>query len=167
MNVLSRRRFLRGGFSAEPGVLRPPWALPEPAFVDRCTRCDACISACPAAILAAGSGGFPLVDFGRGECTFCGDCARACVPGALDPARPLAWQLAVRVGAGCLAAANIVCRSCGDACQSAAIRFRPQVGLAARPVVDAAACNGCGACVRACPQDAVDLVAPADATIAA
>lgn len=167
VTALSRRRFLRGEFSAEPGVLRPPWALAEPAFAGRCTRCDACVAACPTAILVAGSGGFPVVDFARGECTFCGDCVRACEPGALDMAQPQPWQLALRIDAGCLAAANIVCRSCGDSCQSAAIRFRPQVGMAAQPQVDPAACNGCGACVRACPQGAVALFARSDAAIAA
>jgi len=47
-------------------------------IVDRCTRCGACAAACPETIITAGDGGFPAVDFHRGECTFCGACADAC-----------------------------------------------------------------------------------------
>jgi ferredoxin len=45
-----RRFFLRGGVKPPPtpvSVPRPPWALPEAAFVQACTRCDACVAACP------------------------------------------------------------------------------------------------------------------------
>ena len=80
---ISRASLLRGRLRGGPPPLRPPWALAEPAFLEACTRCDACRAACPEGILVRGSGGFPLVDFQRGECTFCGRCAAACEDGAL------------------------------------------------------------------------------------
>ena len=66
MNDTSRRQFLRGDFSGRDMPLRPPWALREREFAQRCTRCDACNDACPTGIIVRGQGGFPEVDFSRG-----------------------------------------------------------------------------------------------------
>ncbi|MCC4119180.1 4Fe-4S dicluster domain-containing protein, partial [Aromatoleum toluclasticum] len=79
----SRRGFLRGRFRADPDMLRPPWAVPEGVFEDVCTRCGDCLKACPPAILVSAPGGYPVVDFSRGECSFCGDCVAACKAEAL------------------------------------------------------------------------------------
>lgn len=57
----------------------------------------------------------------------------------------------------CLAFANVVCRSCSDACSEAAIRFSPRLGGAALPEVIAERCTACGDCVSACPASAVKL----------
>lgn len=73
-----------------------------------------------------------------------------------DPAAP---KLAV-IGVGCIAfAQNVVCRSCGDVCDVAAIRFSPRVGGAACPAVLDAHCTGCGECISACPANAITLTA--------
>ncbi|WFU16945.1 4Fe-4S binding protein [Bradyrhizobium sp. CB3481] len=61
------------------------------------------------------------------------------------------------IGDGCLAEAGIFCRSCGDACPTSAIRFRPRIGLPPQAVVNEAACTGCGECVTACPGEAITL----------
>ena len=61
------------------------------------------------------------------------------------------------INGDCLAEAGIVCRSCGDACVAAAIRFRPRIGLPPQAVVNEAACTGCGDCVGACPGQAIWL----------
>ena len=58
----------------------------------------------------------------------------------------------------CLAFQNVVCRSCADACEPAAIRFTPRIGGAAQPMLIAARCTGCGECVTVCPASALDLV---------
>lgn len=68
-----------------------------------------------------------------------------------------------RIGEGCLAARRVVCRSCGDACEARAIRFRPEVGGAGWPVTYEAACSGCGACVSVCPAGAIDMTERAPA----
>lgn len=151
----SRRGFLRGRPSAPP-PLRPPWALPESDFADRCTRCGDCIAACPTRILVVEAGGYPGVDFQRGECTFCGDCATACRTGALvGGGTP--WRLSVLISESCLPRHGVECRGCQDACPSAAIRFQPRLGGPALPAVDAERCTGCGACAAPCPVQAIAL----------
>jgi len=68
----------------------------------------------------------------------------------------LAKPVAV-IGGDCLAEAGIFCRSCGDACGEAAIRFYPRIGLPPQAIVNEAACTGCGECVGACPGAAITL----------
>jgi ferredoxin-type protein NapF len=153
----SRRGFFRGR-PRPKAEIRPPWALDEAAFIDACTRCNDCLGACPEHIVVAGDGGFPTVDFHRGECTFCGDCASACKPGALkrsEGGQP--WLLKAYIGPACLPAKGVECRICGDFCDARAIRFTPRLGGAPLPEIVAESCTGCGACVAPCPVAAVTI----------
>lgn len=142
-----RRALLRGG--RREGLPFPPWALAE--FTRRCTRCDACVAACEERILVRGDGGFPRVDFQRGECTFCGACAAACEVGAFSATDRSPWSLRVTLAGDCLAEQGISCRSCEDVCGPRALRFRLQRGGRADLEIDIDRCNGCGACISACP----------------
>jgi len=153
----SRRQFLRGDLHSPSVSVRPPWALTEAEFVGRCTRCDACRTACPTGIIIRGPGGFPAVDFARGECTFCGGCAQACEAGALRHAAGAAWRVKAEIGTACLALKQVVCLSCGDACEVRAIRFRLRAGRVAVPGLDTETCTGCGACHGACPAGAIAM----------
>jgi ferredoxin-type protein NapF len=150
----TRRQFLRGRFgeSASP---RPPWAAAEPEFLARCTRCDACIDACPEHILVRGSGGFPQVDFTNGGCTFCRACVDACEPRALERTDAAPWALKASIAPSCLALNRVVCSTCAERCEARAIRFRPALGAVPAPAVDLDRCTGCGACVAACPVSAI------------
>ena len=158
-----RRAFLRGRPRPGPSPIRPPWAVAE-GFSTACTRCGTCVPACPEGIVAIGDGGFPAVDFRRGECSFCGACADACphpVFQRTDPATGVArgpWDLAAAIAEpACFSVQRVFCRSCGDVCPQSAIRFRLAPGGAALPVVEQDACSGCGACVSACPAGAVTV----------
>ncbi|MBL4614468.1 MAG: ferredoxin-type protein NapF [Magnetovibrio sp.] len=166
----------RFGASANAAVvapIRPPWSRQETQFIDACTQCDKCLSACDEGIVIRGAGGYPEIDFQRGECTFCGDCAKVCTPGAiffqkcdqdlpqqLPPALPsaLPWSLDAKISSACLSAKAITCRVCGDRCDARAIRFQLSVGGIADPIIDQTACTGCGACVAPCPVNAVVLI---------
>ena len=163
--ALSRRSFLSGKFSRPVVELPPPWALPQALFEQACTRCDACIAACPSRIVKRGAGGYPSIDFllGAGVCTFCGDCVTACLPRALPREEDAApWQLKAGIKSSCLAFQDVVCRSCGDACGETAIRFSPLLRGAARPELDMKRCTGCGACVGVCPVGAMKVASPQD-----
>lgn len=73
-------------------------------------------------------------------------------PGAAEPG--------LIVGDTCLARRGVVCQTCRDACPEGAVRFPPLLARVALPVVDLAACTGCGACVEACPVGAIRMNPP-------
>jgi ferredoxin-type protein NapF len=158
----SRRAFfgIRRAGSVNP--IRPPWAISEADFVDVCTRCSACVEVCPTDLLVKGSGGFPEADFTPGRapdgCTFCGKCLESCRNRALlkQPGQA-AWTLKAVFGEDCLAAQSVVCRTCGEVCETGAIRFPPRLGGVSLPQLDADACTGCGVCQADCPTVAIRI----------
>ena len=154
-HLASRRAFLTGRRDA-PAAPRPPGALPEPAFRRACTRCGDCVAACPEAVLSVDAEGRPGFEPALGACTFCGRCAEAC-PGEALSAAPAPYPWIAEAAAGCLSLNGVACRACEDRCDARAIRFRPLLGGRAAPLIDAAACTGCGACVAPCPADAIAL----------
>ncbi|MGO4222973.1 ferredoxin-type protein NapF [Lysobacter sp. TAF61] len=152
----SRRALLLGRQAART-PLRPPWALAESEFVDACTGCGACVERCPEQVLVRGAGGYAVFDPRLGECTFCGDCVDACAPNALDrDVAAMPWHTLAVAGDACLPRHGVVCSSCRDACPERAIAF-PLSTSVPTPVVDAARCNGCGACVGVCPVEAMAI----------
>lgn len=157
--AISRRQFLRGDLSGKRRAIRPPWARDEAAFAESCTRCGDCIVACPESILVLGAEGYPTVDFRRGDCSFCAECADRCTSGALRRPKGVTppWTLRAEFGERCLNTRGVVCSSCAEYCEAGAIRIRPRVGGAGQPEIDPALCNGCGACYRPCPVEAIAL----------
>lgn len=155
--ALSRRALfgrLRGG-----GVqLRPPWSRCEEVFTDLCTRCGDCIAACETKVIVSGHAGYPVVDFKQGHCTFCGKCRDACQSDCFEGSDTRApWTLEATIDKGCVELGGVTCRICQDACEPGAILFRPMAGGRATPSVVLERCNGCGACVGACPVHAVTV----------
>ncbi|MGF1699305.1 ferredoxin-type protein NapF [Photobacterium makurazakiensis] len=151
----SRRRLLT---RRRPDLQRMPWVVDEDVFTDSCTRCNKCISACETQIITKGDGGFPIVDFNRGECTFCYRCADSCPEPLFQPQTEQPWPLVAQINEGCLAHKNIECRSCGDMCDVQAIHFKLQFGGVAKPELNWVDCTGCGACVSVCPTSAITMV---------
>ena len=150
-----RRNFLTGRRLSLPDRPRPPWARAA-SVAAACTGCGACVPACPQGIVALDETGRPALDFSGSECSFCGACAEACPEPVFDRAIPAFEHRAV-IGADCFAGRGIVCQSCGDACPESAIRFRPRLGGPALPELATDRCSGCGACVSACPAQAIAI----------
>lgn len=152
----SRRLFLRGRLSVSDPPVRLPWALDDARFTALCSRCDACISACPQQILVRGDGGFPQLDFQRGDCTFCHACVDVCEQ-PLFHHRPQPWHAVAGISTACLAQQGVYCQNCKDACAPRAIGFVGGVAGIPQPVVDPSTCTGCGACVAPCPTAAIAI----------
>ena len=156
--AVSRRLFLHGDFNTS-GKIRPPWSIDEKAFIDRCTRCFECASACPSHLIIKGDGGFPEISFKRHGCDFCEACVRACSPGALvkSDEQEFAWLQVASITDQCFSKRGVVCRSCGEICETRAIRFIPGVGGLQTVELNTEQCNGCGECVHVCPAHAIEI----------
>ena len=139
--------------------VRPPGALPEPAFVAACTRCGECASICPVhaiTMLPATAGlaaGTPVLDVAATACIMCDGmpCAAACPTPALD-VPPWGWrdvQMAeIMIDQGrCITWRDVECGICVRVCPVGEDALK--LDERGRPVVGAA-CTGCGACIAAC-----------------
>jgi ferredoxin-type protein NapF len=146
------------GRAGKTPAIRPPWAKEESLFVEVCSRCDKCISACPEKIIIRADGGFPALAFSQGECTFCEKCVEVCLDGAFVAVKDSApWNHVVKIGSECIVFKGVVCMSCRDQCEPRAIRFTPVIGGLSPPILDETLCSGCGACIAPCPSKAISV----------
>jgi ferredoxin-type protein NapG len=132
--------------------------VPEAEFLAACTRCDACMTACPYGVVVPApprfkqAAGTPMIDPASAACHMCPDtpCITACAPGVLRRDRPLKMGTAVIQAWNCLAHQNSFCTVCSEQC--------PVPGAIAlvdgKPRVDERVCTGCGVCHYACPAPA-------------
>ncbi|MFT6985943.1 MAG: ferredoxin-type protein NapF [Psychromonas sp.] len=132
-----------------------PWIKDTQNFLNNCSQCGDCISACPEQIVIKGDGGYPNINFDLGECTFCGKCATSCKEKIFVETSESPWDKKAFINNQCLAFANVYCRSCAESCDSEALTF--QLGLSAIPQINTDLCSGCGACVAPCPQQAIAI----------
>jgi ferredoxin-type protein NapF len=159
--AVARRDVLRGWLTkpTTPAVVRPPHAIPEARFTSLCDGCGLCAPACPETVIQLDAARRPVLDFARGECTFCDACTDVCPTGALDRGNARPWTLTATIAGRCLAVGGVHCRTCGDACPTSVIRFVPRADGRFLPAIAVDLCTGCGACVAPCPVGAV-AVAP-------
>ena len=189
--VMDRRGFFRHGLerATQAGVryadgwvnqnagqwIRPPFALEELEFLLACTRCDACVNACPhdvifplAGHLGSQVAGTPALDLLHKGCHLCEDwpCVVSCQAGALavgsgidteppvgdaSSSGPLPRSLAM-IGidqSRCLPYQGPECGACADSCPvSGALAW-----VSAKPRIDPQFCLGCSLCREACITD--------------
>lgn len=131
--------------------LRPPGAVPEALFLDRCTRCGDCLPACPYhSIKNDPASGYPVIFANESPCYLCDDfpCIAAC---ATDALLPVEERREIRMGEAVLNQADCTadqgCRFCLAKCPVEALSSD---FMDPYPIVDKGKCVGCGICEQVC-----------------
>ena len=131
--------------------LRPPGAVDEALFLERCTKCSDCITACPpGAIVAHAQGGMPIIFADQSPCLLCDDlpCIAACATEALVPVDQVSdVRMGIAVVSHRLCTAGQGCHACVSRCptQALAMDF-----AAMRLMIFPESCVGCGICESVC-----------------
>lgn len=143
---------------SDPVRRRPPGAVAESRFLALCTRCDACVEACPHEAVhryvptAGELAKTPVMRPDNRACHMCEGfpCAAACETGALVvPETRLVTLGAVRVNEGhCFTFLGPECGACAGLCPTDAPALTMR---GTRPFVNEDLCVGCGLCIEACP----------------
>lgn len=143
----------------EAQLLRPPGALPEQEFRDRCSRCAKCVEVCPVQCIkldpdATRANGAPYIEVDAMPCVLCTglECMHHCPTGALvpTPRDEIDMGTAVWHEQICVRSHGEECTMCVDHCP---------VGTTALELVDnriivhESGCAGCGVCQNNCPTD--------------
>lgn len=147
-------------------IFRPPGALPEEEFLEKCHRCGNCVKNCPAnAIQSLQSqdsilDNTPYIDPEEQPCVICDSlaCMYVCPSGALQTvfAEDIRIGLAVFNSETCLRKQSVECSYCVDTCPIGA----DAIVLSQENLVEVfdSGCTGCGVCQYACPTDPKSIV---------
>ena len=140
-------------------LLRPPYYNNENenAFDRECQNCDGlCATSCQEQIIIIGADKTPRLNLTQSGCTYCDDCATACVPGVLKLEDKKFINAGIRINEStCMSWQGIMCFSCKDPCLEDAIEFKAMF----MPTIDQEKCTSCGFCISRCPSYAIDIKA--------
>lgn len=141
---------------------RPPFALEESDFIEKCTRCNACEQACTHEVIFPYSAKMgillartPAMDLVNKGCRLCSDwpCVQACPEEALGIPKvtdPLDHLRLARVSINenrCLSHLQQQdCRQCLESCPVVRAMDHKRGG----PMINSANCVGCALCLEAC-----------------
>jgi MauM/NapG family ferredoxin protein len=168
-------RVTPAGKRASAKLIRPPGALPEAKFLEKCVKCGECMKACPTnalqpALAEAGPEGIwtPVLIPRVGYCEYyCSLCSQVCPTGAIKELT-IEEKIKVKIGTAwvnknrCLPyALGTPCIVCEEHCPTSpkAIKLvKAEAKLAdgtiktqLAPVIDLDLCIGCGICENKCP----------------
>ncbi len=149
--------------------LRPPGAVPEAEFEDRCIRCRKCEQVCPYDSIKMTHGewgikmGTPVIYAREIPCYLCMKCPPVCPTGALEP---ITEKENVKMGVArinestCLPYQGILCRACYERCPI----YREAITLEDElyPKVHKDKCTGCGICENVCPTNPSSIIVLSD-----
>ena len=131
--------------------LRPPGAVEEVDFLERCTKCSDCLEACPfEAIQKSSIDGTPVIFPDESPCQLCEDfpCIAVCETEALlgvENSDPMRMGLAFVSHKDCTASHG--CNACVSKCPTNAIEMDFSDF---RVLVKEEQCVGCGMCQQIC-----------------
>lgn len=152
-------------FSIHDRLLRPPGALPENEFKNRCIRCGSCIAVCLTGTLTASflDSGFtglfsPKLVPQIAECDeYCNKCGEACPSQAIKKL-PLSVKRNFKIGTAkidrsvCFSwSFDKYCLICKEFCSYLAIGVVKNKNGIPAPEEVSSLCRGCGHCENHCP----------------
>ena len=155
----------RAGGDDRLRVICPPGSGGIDRFLDRCTACQLCVSACPTRVLQPtwadyGITGLmkPRMDYTTAYCNYdCRICGEVCPSGAIA-LLDLAEKQVTRIGEAHFEKEKCVvvtkgtdCAACSEHCPTKAVNTVPYGDNLRLPKVTPDLCIGCGACEYACP----------------
>jgi len=149
--------------------IRPPFAITEIEFLLACSRCEACIEACPHGVifkLPASYGldvaATPALDLSEKGCHLCEDwpCVTACEPLALRLPADEQGEPAMSAAPPKLASASLDTSQClpymgpeCGACEGSCPVEGALTWSGCQPSINKEICLGCGLCRQACITD--------------
>ncbi len=157
--------------TSSEALIRPPGAVAEDEFVNKCLRCSECMKVCPTgglqpALTEAGFEGMwtPVLVPRIGECTEkCNLCGEVCASKAIEPFE-IEEKKHIYIGRAVIDRSKCIawnsdkkCLVCDEHCSYHALNWKTVDGLR-RPFVDDNKCTGCGICENACPIQPVAAI---------
>ncbi len=145
-------------------ILRPPGAVPEEYFAQKCIRCGRCGEVCPYHcihyfdVISGGVfSGTPYIDVTEVPCYLCMKCVYVCPTGSLVPCAKEEVRMGVAVINRQICVTwqqdktGLMCKTCFNVCPFSGVAIKIDHDF--RPYIVEENCTGCGICAYSCIAD--------------